>query len=406
VLLGADCSLLIPSLDSHYYYANFLTMFNLLLLLSLICAYPKIETTRDVFIEFETTKGIRSMLPSGTPVEMTDTRLSQWYELFEDKKSLGFVPADYVKVDSSGLTTTKETPLKARAEATIPGVKLLPKGKTYKFFTMLTSAEHRIKYKNQYAWLPSDTLKFIHDEIIEKNLFEAVPIGEIVKLKQEKINVSPALDKTMYIAASGVYLSYNGREWYRITRFQYDKHAIAVTTQGYLLVDNLISKDYGKTFQEFFPAYAFPYEDSYIKNIMTSAQENGAVYISFSAGSNPNLISLYVLGNSEAGWKRIYPTIEGAVITVPMEDTMTSVLKFVNLWLIRVQSQAKAKSTAVRGNLELEDISVQGIGRDRTATLVLKTGSQSNVKKYLTTLSLRYEAEKGWQITDEKWRHI
>ena len=107
-------------------------------------------------------------------------------------------------------------------------------------------------------------------------------------------------------------------------------------------------------------------------------------------------------GSVNSGWKRIYPTVDGKVITVPAEDSMTSILRFVNNhWL---QSNRYSK----KYRLDLEDIEVLGEGRSRSVSMIIK--AISSIKKrsrnYHVALSLDYVPEQGWVVKDEKWRFI
>ena len=99
-------------------------------------------------------------------------------------------------------------------------------------------------------------------------------------------------------------------------------------------------------------------------------------------------MSLFVVNDVKSGWKRIYPTIDGKILTIPVEDTMTSILRFVNS---RIHKSAKPP---IKGEIEVVDISIQGESKNRVATLVTKVSSNKRMKKYLTTLTLEYNVKK------------
>ncbi|MFH1224008.1 MAG: hypothetical protein V1647_06680, partial [Pseudomonadota bacterium] len=176
---------------------------------------------------------------------------------------------------------------------------------------------------------------------------------------------------------------------------------ISVTQEGWLLCDNFVSKDFGRNFTEFFPSYAFPYKDSFVKSILVSPQGGNSIYLTFASQASQSDITLFVLADVNQGWKKVYPTVNGKVITIPVEDTMTSVLNFVNnRWLRSNKFSKKYK-------LDLEDIEIGGTGAARTATMLVKTVSTRNkTQDYNVIVYLNYSDNKGWAVSDEEWRLI
>jgi hypothetical protein len=122
--------------------------------------------------------------------------------------------------------------------------------------------------------------------------------------------------------------------------------------------------------------------------------------MTFSTSTDSSSITLFILNRMEDGWKKIYPTVDGKVTSVPVEDTMTSILNFINnKWMSANKYSKKRK-------LELEDINISGSGSNRTVSLVLRTSNSKVAKDYQVVLSLDYLMDKGWKVVDEKWRFI
>ena len=301
----------------------------------------------------------------------------------------------------ANLAIIKVCPLRSEPTESVPSTSTLPVGKEFRKFSLRTVSEHEVRIDGISKWLSSSLLKFVPEGMGDAEFFESVPIEEVVNLKKENSIISPYLDKTMYVSTVlGVFTSYDAKNWYRIKKLENRKYEIAVTQDGWLLADNLVSKDYSRSFSEFFPSFAFPYKDSYVKSVMVSPQGNNSVYLTFSSASDPSGITLFILNKVEDGWKKIYPTVDGKVASIPVEDTITSVLNFINnKWMSSNKYSKKRK-------LELEDINITGNGSTRTVSLVLRTSNSSVSKDYQVVLSLDYSMDKGWKIVDEKWRFI
>lgn len=355
----------------------------------------KIVTVKDV----DVATGV--VVPASSEVLVMGERTSAWYEVFENKKSLGFLFHDCVSIQGNDLSTVKECGIRKEPLETAEIYRTVPKDKTFSKFVVYTSSLSNIMYNGKPYWISSNLLKFEH-EAMNVDRFDPVEIGTMVKLKKEKIYISPYLDKAMYVSTElGVFTSTDGKKWYRIKKLEPKKYEIAVTQEGWLIADNLVSKDFGRNFTEFFPSYAFPYKDSFVKSILVSPQGGNSIYLTFSTVSDRSNITLFVLADVNQGWKRVYPTEDGKVITVPVEDTMTSILGFVNNnWLGANKYSKKYK-------LNIEDIDVSGAGPSRTATILIKAVSKGKkTQDYNVVLSLDYSHSKGWVISDEKWRII
>jgi len=355
----------------------------------------KIIAVKDIDV------GSGIIVPKDAEVLVVGEKTSAWYEVFENKKSLGFLSYDCVSIQDANLSIIKECGIR-KEPLEISGIdKMVPKDTKFDKFTVHTSSLSNMFYDGKPYWVPSIMLQFVHENM-DADKFEPAQIETIVKLKKEKVYISPYLDRTMYVStALGVFTSTDGKKWYLMKKLEPRKYEIAVTQEGWFVADNLVSKDFGRNFDEFFPSYAFPYKDSYVKSILVSPQGGNSVYLTFSNKSDPSSITLFVLADVNQGWKRVYPMVDGKVITIPVEDTMTSVLSFVNnRWLRSNKYSGKYK-------LDLEDIDVSGSGPSRTATMLIKTVSaRKKTQDYNVVLSLDYSTGKGWTVTDEKWRLI
>jgi hypothetical protein len=364
----------------------------------------KVVTTRDVFMDsasVDKNTKIKTLVPAGTEVVVTGTRTSTWYQLFEKNSSMGYVLPECVSLKGSNLAITKVCPLRLEPSEAVPSAVTLSPGKEFRKFSLKSVAEHEASWSGNSKWMNSSLLQFVPDALTDTELFEPAPIEEVVNLKKENALISPYLDKAMYVSTVlGVFMSYDGKSWYRIKKLESRKYETAVTQEGWLIADNLVSRDFGKSFAEFFPSYAFPYKESYVKSIIVSPQGNSSVYMTFSTKTDTSNITLFILNRVEDGWKKIYPTVDGKVTSVPVEDTMTSILNFINnKWMTSNKYSKKRK-------LELEDINISGAGSNRTVALVLRTSNSKVAKDYQVVLSLDYLMDKGWKVVDEKWRFI
>jgi len=341
-------------------------------------------------------------IPKTSDVIVTSTEASNWYQLFDNNKKLkGFVRSDCVSIQGKDLLMSKTCDLKKDPYEAAEGSDAAIQGSKYKYFNLTKSSQSSVMFNGQIYKVPSEVLKYSQDDT-DSSKYEPASIEQVVNLKKEKTFVSPYIDKTIYVSSSvGVFASFNGRKWFRLKKLDKKKYEIGVTEEGWLIADNMVSKDYGRSFSEFFPSHAYPYKDAYVKSVVVSPQGGNSIYLTFSTPIDPSEITLFVMSETNSGWKRIYPTVDGKVVTVPAEDSITSILSFVNnKWMPTTKYSKNHK-------LDLEDIEVAGQGRSRSVTMLIKV--HSDVKKsrdYHVALSLDYVAEQGWIVKDEKWRFI
>ena len=366
-----------------------------IIFLASLSLHAKVSFSKDVKVGDK-------VLPKASEVIVTSTQASNWYQLFDDnKKAKGFIQADCVSIQGKEISILKDCSLKKAPYASSSELNKVSKGQKYKLFSLNKALESSVMYNGSIYKVPSEMLKFSQEDI-DPAVFEEASIEQMVKLKKEKTFVSPYIDKTVYASTPiGVFASFNGRKWYRLRKLESRKYEIGVTEEGWLLADNLVSRDYGRNFSEFFPSHAYPYIDAYVKSIVVSPQGGNSVYLTFSTPIDPSEITLYVMSDISSGWKRVYPTVDGKVVTVPAEDSMTSILGFVNNhWL---QNNKYSKNY----RLDLEDIEVTGDGRSRSVSMLIKAvSSKKSSRNYHVALSLDYVPDEGWVIRDEKWRFI
>jgi len=342
-----------------------------------------------------------TVLPKDADVILMGTDNAIWYELFESKKRIGFVKQDCVGIQGESLLLEKECDLYNDVVKDVTPNKKLTSGRKFKDFRLTNSSVSTIMYSGNTYQVPSEILKFVRPNKIEESIYDSVPIEAVIKLRKENILVSPYIDKTMYVSTIlGVFTSFDAKKWYRLKKLDSRKYEIAVTQDGWLLADNLVSRDFGRNFEEFFPSFAFPYKDAYVKGILISPQGVNAVYLTFSSRSNSGNMTLYMLLSSERGWRKIYPSSEGSVVIVPAEDAMTSILKFLNnKWL-------KNNKYSKKGLIDIEDIDVVGEGISRNVGMMVTRTINGNKKNYRVSLLLDYNALKGWTVNNEKWSLI
>jgi hypothetical protein len=341
-------------------------------------------------------------IAKASEVIVTSTEASNWYQLFDNNKKLkGFVKSDCVSIQDKDLLMSKTCDLKKEPYDTATILGSASEGAKYKYFTLSKASQSSVMFNGLIYKVPSEALKYSQDDT-DTSKYEEATIEQIVKLKKEKTFVSPYIDKTIYVSSSvGVFASFNGRKWFRLKKLDKKKYEIGVTEEGWLLADNMVSKDYGRSFSEFFPSHAYPYKDAYVKSIVVSPQGGNSIYLTFSTPIDPSEITLFVISDVNSGWKRIYPTVDGRVITIPAEDSMTSILSFVNNKWMQTNKYSK------NYKLDLEDIEVLGQGSSRSVTMLIKTiSSLKKSKNYHVALSLDYLPEQGWVVKDEKWRFI
>ncbi|MBN1113860.1 MAG: hypothetical protein JXA66_00825 [Oligoflexia bacterium] len=357
-------------------------------------AMTKVVTAQDINID-------GNLIKKGSSLDVNDYRQDNWYQLFRDKKATGFVSEQCTEIKNTVLFITRDCPVFAAVDVLNPVRSgIAGKKDSYDFFVFYSRLLTQVVINGNEHWLPVKLLKFEPDENPSAALYELAPIDIIIKLRKENVLLSRAIDKAMYVSTEqGVFVSFNGKKWFRLKKLEKRKYEINVTCRGHLLADNLISRDYGKSFTEFFPSYAFPYKDAFVKNLMVSPHGKDSVYLTFSSYSNPNDMTLFVLNRVEDGWKRIFPTIGDEIFVVPVEDTMTSVLRFVYKWINKAGHPYK-------GRIDIEDISIQGERSRRTATLLLKVTNHGKVSRFHTILKLSFSGDRGWTSLDEQWRYL
>jgi hypothetical protein len=363
------------------------------------CLNAEIVTANDLFIKAETSKE-PVLIKSGTEVFAKDTRVSTWYKA-DDKKLKGFLEPDCIGTKGTDIVLIKSCPLYSEASTSLAPIIMVKPGVVLKNFKLHKEVEHNVVVKGKPVWLSSSVLKFVHQDLANKDLYEPISIQEIIHLKKENPVLSPYIDKTMYVSTlMGVFMSVDAKKWYRIKKLDSKKYEITVTHEGWLIADNLFTKDQGRSFGEIFPSYAFPYRDTYVKSVMVSPQGNNSIYMTFASNTDSNNITLFVLGKMEDGWKRIYPTADGKIFTVPVEDTVTSILAYINNKWLRANKNTKNKK------IELNDINVSGNGNKRTVSIMLRSFESKDTKDYQVLLSMDYSVGSGWKVKDEKWRFI
>lgn len=366
-----------------------------ILLTMLLCqsVYPGIKTDRD----YSTGE---SVIASGSEVLLLGTTTSVWYELFEHKRSVGFVQQDCVGIQGEYLFLEKNCNLYSHPVPIKP-LMVLSSGKRFKDFMVSSSSTSSIMHAGKKYEVPSEILKFTRPSEMDPESYVPVSIEAVVKLKKENVMISPYIDKTMYVSTIlGVFTSFDGKKWYRLKKLEPRKYEIAVTQEGWLVADTMVSRDFGMSFQEFFPSFALPYKDAYVKGIIASPQGINAIYLTFSSRANSGNMTLYTLISPEQGWRKIYPVADGSAVTIPAEDAMSSILKFINNKWLRNNKHSK------RGKVDIEDIELGGEGSSRIVSMMVTTFANGKKKNYHVSLSLDYEAKNGWTISNEKWSFI
>ncbi len=368
---------------------------SLLISVIMLCQplYAGIKTVKDYTAS-------NKLIPADSDVLLLGTKNSVWYELFDGRKSAGFVQQDCVNIQGEFLVLGKECSVYSKPMDGTFQAKY-SSGRRFKNFLLVNNSESEIMFASQKYTIPSDMLRFVRPTQMDKESYDLVSIEAVVKLKRENVLISPYIDKTMYVSAMlGVFTSLDGKTWYRLKKLDLRKYAIAVTKEGWLVADTMVSKDFGKNFEEFFPSFAEPYKDAYVKGILVSPQGVDAIYLTFSSKTSPGNMTLYMLVSPEQGWRKIYPATDGAAITVPAEDTLSSVLKFINnKWL-------KNNKYSQKGRVDIEDIDVGGIGSSRTVSMMVTTAIEGKKKNYHVSLSVNYDLVRGWSIKQEKWSFI
>ena len=358
----------------------FLTFFLSILLFSQ--SYAEIRTNKDYTVD-------GTIIPANSDVLVLGTKTTMWYELYEGKKSVGSVQQDCVSIQGEFLVLTKSCQTKY-------GV-----GHRFKKFFISNKSQSQIMFAGKQYDIPSELLSFVRPSNMDPESYEPVSIEVVIKLKKENVIVSSYIDRTMYVSTIlGVFTSLDGKKWYRLKKLEQRKYEIAVTQEGWIIADTLVSRDFGKSFEEFFPSFAEPYKDAYVKGILISPQGVNAIYITFSSKLDPSDMTLYMLVSLEQGWRKIYPVADEASVTVPAEGSLSSILKFINnKWL-------KNNKYSKRGRVDIEEIDVAGTGSSRTVSMMVSTYINGVEKDHHVSLSLIYEIKKGWSVVKEKWSFI
>ncbi len=366
-----------------------------LLLAMLLCqsVYPGIKTAKD----YNTGDKV---IPSGSDVLLLGTSTSVWYELFEGKKSVGFVKQDCVGIQGDHLFLENDCSVYSHPLPVRP-VMSFSAGRRFKNFLVSSSSISNIMYSGKKYEVPSEILSFVRPTEMDPESYLPISIEAVVKLKKENVIISPYIDKTMYVSTIlGVFTSFDGKKWYRLKKLEPRKHEIAITQEGWLVADTMVSRDFGNSFEEFFPSFALPYKDAYVKGILASPQGINAIYLTFSSRANSGNMTLYTLISPEQGWRKIYPVTEGTPVIIPAEDAMSSILKFINNKWLRNNKYSK------KGKIDIEDIELGGSGPSRIVSMMVTTLIDGKKKNYHVSLSLDYSASRGWAISNEKWSFI
>ena len=351
-----------------------------------------IKVNRDYFVE-------QTKIPAGSDIILLGTDTGVRYQLLDSKRSVGFVTQDCVSIQGEFVILGKDCPIYDTASSQLSN-NTISAGRRFKQFLLVNTSTSKIMYGGKRYEVPSDILRFVMPSTLNAESYDPVSIEAVVKLSKEKAVVSPYIDKAMYVSTQlGVFASFDAKKWYRLKKLEARKYEIAVTQDGWLVADTLVSRDFGRNFEEFFPSYALPYKDTSVKGILISPHGVNAVYLTLSSTASPSDITLYMLTSQELGWRKIYPAVDGSMVTVPVEDTFTSILKFINnKWL-------KAGKHPKKGKVDIEDIELGGKGAERNVSIMVTTVDKEK-KNYHVSLQLSYTISDGWKVLDEKWSLI
>lgn len=320
-----------------------------------------------------------------------DNKLEEWYEIFEDKKSLGFVSSSCIDIDIKGLKLKKSCVIYSNTNKDASINSLNNEDKYFSIYLSKHIPYVYVAYQDKKFWINSN--KVYIDPSDQENLIK-VPIEKIVKMNKTKIYTSVNFDKTMYFSTEqGLFISYNSKDWYYNKSLEKKKFEIAIADNGWVIIDNLYSKDYGVNFSELFPKFAYPFKDAYVKSIIASPQAKTDLYLTFSSLRDQNLMVLYVLNieKIDEGWKRVYPNIDGKLNIVKVEDSFKSIINFISSYLSKKNS-----------NFEIQDININQ-KEFKWDTSVLIYGKKD---KHIVNFILTYNIDKGWQIEQETWNKI
>lgn len=362
-------------------------MFILTFLISL-CLHPLIKLKNNINIDGK-------LILKDSDVAILESKLNPWYEIFKNQKNIGFVKFEDAEVLNKGLLKKAKTYIYSCPALECRANNYEEEEKTYDVYLLQNLPSVHVSYSGIKFWL--DPKNIIIDPT-STAVLKKVPIEDIVKIKSGKIYTSPYFDKTMYFSANlGLYMSYNGKDWYTNISLDKKDYKISITKEGWVLLDNLYSKDFGINFSELFPKYAYPFKDAVVKSIISSPEGKTDIYLTFSSASNISEMVLFVLDTKkiDEGWKRVYPNQDGKLISVKVQDSFSSILSFINNSFINSQKN---------NNLDIEDLTISSENDIWIASLLLRD-SKINKKKILN-LKLRYNLETGWQIIEQIWKKI
>lgn len=359
----------------------------------------KIIINEDIFVESSLAEDLnKSILPKNSEVFVLNSRINTWYEL---KKEKGFVESNCAEARLYKLCFVNDCKIRKNTSNSSAVLSTILKGECVDSFLVVNTKEYEVLFENSKFWVLSDYLSLVREKTNSLKDFEPVSFSTIYKLNPKETIVSPFIDKTVYISTLvGVFISHDSKKWYRLKNLDDRKYQIVVTKDGYLIADNLISKDYGKTFTDFFPIYAFPYYDTIVKKIMISDNEN-SIYITFASKSNDKDMTLFMKNIKDDFWVKVYPSIDGEnIVKIPIINIKESIISFIKTnWMLSNKRYNKTN---------LVNFDIDNFGNDFIATMILDSHdyNQKTVMKHQVVLLLNFSYDKGWAVKDEKWRFI
>lgn len=357
-------------------------------LLIIFSISPLIKLKHDINIDGK-------LILKNSDVSILESKLNPWFEIFKNQKSIGFIKFEDANISDKGLLVKAKTFVFSCPSLECKTTTINIDQQLYEVYLLQNMPSVFASYGGIKFWLDPKNI------IIDPSGTEAlkkIPIEEIVKIKSERIYTSPYFDKTMYFSTdTGLYMSYNGKDWYTNKSIDKKAYKISVTKEGWVLLDNLYSKDFGINFSELFPKYAYPFKDAVVKSIISSPEGKTDIYLTFSSASNTSEMVLFVLDTKkiEEGWKRVYPNQDGKLISVKVQDSFSSILSYINASSINSQKY---------NDLDIEDLTISNENDIWIASLLLRD-SKSKKNKILS-IKLKYNLEKGWQTLEQVWKKI
>lgn len=374
---------------------KFLFLFSLFFCLDL---NSSVYTKADIFVDAFSLKKdtVKALIPKETEVKIDEIKSKRWYEVFEDGISIGYVLNSCVKTSFREILFYKNCELRSEPDESLASIKSIKKGTKFSEFKIKDVNYYRVNYKNKLLWLKENKLKLVTLPIVSSDELNKVTFKEFLENKRIKTFVSSFLDKTVYVLTNnGIFLSYDSKNWFKVKRFKSKNHALEIDRNGVLYIDNYVSSDYGRTFQEIFPSYAFPYKNTFIRNLMISPQDKDSIYLTFASKEDQDNITMFVLDKGKKVWKKVYPSIDGAkYITVPAEDSSVSVLKFLNeKWINKIDKTNHLQNLSISSSC----------GQVKTKMLVRDKKEKT---KHEVTMILKYDNLEGLKVIKEVWRVI